>query len=183
MDDVAFRVANRLVGNDPGTSALECTMSGPTMRFSHHAVSRCGAVMDADLDGAPVAWRTADRRGSRPGVSGWSGGDAAHAYFAVRDGSDVPEYLGRARRSCSADRRARGARLAPGDVLHGETGDPGLRPRGRSTTWCRTARTIGACRVLSGPHADPDFFTDADIAMLHDTEWEVHHHSERTGCA
>ena len=36
-------------------------------------------------------------------------------------------------------------------------------------------------RVLAGPHAAPDFFTDADIEMLHDTEWEVHHHSDRTG--
>ena len=35
MDDVAFRVANRLVGNDPGLPALECTMSGPTLRFAH----------------------------------------------------------------------------------------------------------------------------------------------------
>src|SRR6185369_1355873 len=36
-------------------------------------------------------------------------------------------------------------------------------------------------RVLPGPHADPDFFTPADIAMLHRVEWEVHHHSDRTG--
>ena len=35
--------------------------------------------------------------------------------------------------------------------------------------------------MLPGPHAAPDFFTPDDIAMLHTTEWEVHHHSDRTG--
>jgi len=35
--------------------------------------------------------------------------------------------------------------------------------------------------VLYGPHGAPDFFLDEDIAMLFDTEWRVHHQSDRTG--
>ena len=35
--------------------------------------------------------------------------------------------------------------------------------------------------VLYGPHGAPDFFRDEDIAMLFDTDWKVHHQSDRTG--
>jgi urea carboxylase len=38
-----------------------------------------------------------------------------------------------------------------------------------------------ALRVLPGPHTAPDFFTAGDIEMIYATEWEVHHHSDRTG--
>ncbi|HEY6870294.1 MAG TPA: carboxyltransferase domain-containing protein, partial [Novosphingobium sp.] len=36
-------------------------------------------------------------------------------------------------------------------------------------------------RVLYGPHGAPDFFTEADIAMLCATDWQVHYNSSRTG--
>jgi urea carboxylase len=36
-------------------------------------------------------------------------------------------------------------------------------------------------RVLYGPHGAPDFFTDADIAMVVGADWQVHYNSNRTG--
>ncbi len=38
MDDLAFRFANRLVGNRVDAAALECTMTGPALRFANEAV-------------------------------------------------------------------------------------------------------------------------------------------------
>jgi urea carboxylase len=35
--------------------------------------------------------------------------------------------------------------------------------------------------VLIGPHAAPDFFTDADVATFFSSEYKVHHNSARTG--
>jgi urea carboxylase len=35
--------------------------------------------------------------------------------------------------------------------------------------------------VLDGPHAAPDFFTEADIEMFFSTDWQVHYNSTRTG--
>src|SRR4029450_10393928 len=35
--------------------------------------------------------------------------------------------------------------------------------------------------VTPGPHAAPDFFTDADIRAFYDADWEVHYNSSRTG--
>ena len=52
MDHLALRLANRLVGNDEGASALECTVSGPKLKFHHRAiVCVAGADMQPEIDG------------------------------------------------------------------------------------------------------------------------------------
>ena len=186
MDDVAFRVANRLVGNRPGTAALECTMAGPTLRFAHQTViALAGAVMDADLDGEPVSWHAAiDVEAGQVLRLGAATDTGARAYVAVRDGIDVPEYLGsRATFVLGRFGGHAGRALAAGDVLHVGTVGAAAGPRGRFMHDGLTAAFAHdwRVRVLPGPHAAPDFFTDADIEMLHETEWEVHHHSDRTG--
>ena len=35
--------------------------------------------------------------------------------------------------------------------------------------------------VLYGPHGAPDFFTNEDIEMFFNADWEVHYNSARTG--
>lgn len=186
MDEVGFRVANRLVGNRPGAAALECTMVGPTLRFAHRSViALAGAVLDADIDGAPVDWNAAiDVEPGQVLRLGAATGAGVRTYLGVRDGIDVPEYLGsRATFVLGRFGGHAGRALVPGDVLH--VGDPGAAagPRGRFGADDFTAPFPHdwRVRVLPGPHAAPDFFTDADIEMLHETEWEVHHHSDRTG--
>ncbi|MGH8446533.1 MAG: biotin carboxylase N-terminal domain-containing protein, partial [Solimonas sp.] len=57
MDARSFALANRAVGNAPGTAALECTMAGPTLRFHGDAViALAGAGMPATLDGIAVPY-------------------------------------------------------------------------------------------------------------------------------
>ena len=52
MDALAFRLANRLVGNAEGAAALEMTVAGPTLRFNCDSViALAGADMGAELDG------------------------------------------------------------------------------------------------------------------------------------
>ena len=51
MDEVSLREANLAVGNPEGAPALECTASGPALRFSHDTlVCLGGAVAAASLD-------------------------------------------------------------------------------------------------------------------------------------
>ena len=63
MDDLSFRLGNRLVGNDEGAAGLELTVNGPTLRF-HRAATIClTGEMAATLPppataGAPVAVAT-----------------------------------------------------------------------------------------------------------------------------
>ena len=46
MDDLAFRLANEIVGNAPDAAALELTLIGPTLRFPHDAII---ALTGADM--------------------------------------------------------------------------------------------------------------------------------------
>ncbi len=94
-DPHSLHVANLLVGNDPGTAALEITLTGPRLRFRRAAtIALCGATIDAHADGIALpGWRPialpagcvlslgACRRGAR-------------AYLAVDGGIDVPVVLG-----------------------------------------------------------------------------------------
>ncbi|MGV8254738.1 hypothetical protein, partial [Pseudomonas aeruginosa] len=51
MDDFAFRLANRIVGNHPAAAGLEFTLQGPTLRFHCDAtLALTGASCPADLD-------------------------------------------------------------------------------------------------------------------------------------
>ena len=126
MDEVSLREANLAVGNPEGAPALECTATGPALKFSHDTVVCLGgAVAVASLD-AP------DARGGRP-VPWWEpftvpagatltigaiGGPGLRCYLAVRGGFDVPSYLGSASTFTLGRFGGHGGRaLAVGDVL------------------------------------------------------------------
>jgi len=55
MDSWSFRLANVLVGNEPGTAALECQFMGPTLKFNgDRVIAITGADMSPKIDGNPV---------------------------------------------------------------------------------------------------------------------------------
>jgi len=55
MDDLAFRLANQIVGNTPGLAGLELTGKGPTLQFGVDSIiALTGARMTAQLDGSPA---------------------------------------------------------------------------------------------------------------------------------
>jgi urea carboxylase len=183
MDSLAFRLANRVVGNPAGAAGLECTVTGPTLRFNRAAtIALAGADMGATLDGRPVAmWAPLE---VKPGMTlelrGAKGG-GARTYVAFAGGLDVPAYMGsRATFTLGKFGGHGGRALRAGDVLRiadapagpPQPLPPSLRPA-YPTDW--------EVRVLHGPHGSPDFFTHADIDMIFSTAWKVHHHSDRTG--
>ncbi|SFM97875.1 urea carboxylase [Variovorax sp. OV329] len=188
MDDLAFRLANRLVGNAEQAAGLECTMSGPALRFHHDAlVAVCGAEMKLTLDGAPVSlWRAIPvRAGSVLKIAAVGEGGGSRAYLAVRGGIDVPAYLGsRSTFTLGQFGGHAGRTLRAGDMLHlgGEVAETDAQalPAAAIPAYgnATTAWDVG---VLYGPHGAPDFFTDGDIAVFFDTEWQVHYNSSRTG--
>ena len=53
-DSLSFALTNAALGNDPYAAGLECTMTGPTLRFLHDgAVAIGGANMNPHLNKAP----------------------------------------------------------------------------------------------------------------------------------
>ena len=180
MDDLAFRIANQVVGNDAAAAGLEVSFTGPTLRFDAPAViAVTGAAMDADLDGTPVPWwePVSVDAGSVLRL-GAIVGPGCRTYLAVRGGLDVPSYLG-SRSTFLLGRFGghQGRALAAGDVLR-FTPAPPISAEIEPVPAYATRWEIG---VTDGPHGAPDFFTPAGIDAFFAAEWEVHHHSDRTG--
>jgi urea carboxylase len=184
MDHLALRLANSLVGNPECMAALEFTVTGATLRF-HSAAVIClaGAEMTASIDGIAVPyWQAISvAAGSTLKIQDIPGA-GYRTYLAIQGGLDVPDYLGSKSTFMLGKFGGHAGRaLRSGDVIHlNQTGgqlpaktiDPVIIPT-YSHHW-----EIG---VLYGPHAAPDFFTDADIEMFFGADWQVHYNSTRTG--
>jgi len=185
MDDLAFRVANALVGNAPDAAALECTMTGPTLRFrAPVAFALAGAEMGATLAGAPVPLhRAMQARAGDVLRLGVAAGAGSRAYLAFRGGLQVPAYLGsRATFTLGLFGGHEGRALRTGDVLH--VGEAGPLPLPQGTIPPALIPTLSrqvTLAVLYGPQGAPDFFTEEDIATFFGATWTVHHNSSRTG--
>jgi urea carboxylase len=180
MDDLSFRLGNRILGNPEGTAGLEVTASGPILLFEAAAtICLTGADFGATIDGVAV------KRGVPLAVEagqtlamGRASGGGMRGYILIAGGLDVVPYLGSAATFTLGQFGGPAARaLVAGDVLHfgdaavGEQQDAPLPELGRE--W--------ELRVLYGPHGAPDFFTPADIDAFLAAEWQVHYNSNRTG--
>ena len=189
MDALSHRLANRLVGNDEQTAALELTAAGPTLKFNCDAVvALAGAAMSATLDGQPFpVWQARPVKAGSVLKLGAIVGAGLRSYLAVQGGFQVPDYLGSKSTFTLGQFGGHGGRtLRTGDVLPIVSAHPdNFRDAGRRKALPAKLHTpvtheweIG---VLYGPHGAPDFFTDDDIRTFFATEWEVHYNSSRTG--
>jgi urea carboxylase len=183
MDDLSFRLANRIVGNPLGAPALEITLTGPTLRFNVDAVvALTGAEMPATVDGRPIPYgRAVEVPAGRTLRLGAARSAGARAYLALRGGLDVPRYLGSAATFMLGGFGGHGGRaLRAGDVLRLGGTTPIAAPSWDAVPGPEIASAWDIA-VLYGPHGAPDFFTDDDIATFFATEWRVHYNSDRTG--
>ncbi|HQF56811.1 MAG TPA: urea carboxylase, partial [Fibrobacteria bacterium] len=191
MDDEAFRIANRIVGNHPSAAGLECTLVGPTLRFhASGTVALAGAVCDARLDGDPVPmWSPIHVRPGQILTTGRAT-SGCRLYIAFRNGLDVPVYLGsRSTFSLGQFGGHAGRLLRAGDML--PVSDPS---RAACTTPAPVAAPMPASSgivpsygndweigVVYGPHGAPDFLTLEAVDQFLSSSWKVHHNSNRLG--
>ncbi len=185
MDDYAFRVANRLVGNPDAAAGLEITLSGPTLKFNLATTfALCGAEFEADLDGNAVPWWTAVhvRAGSVLRIKQVKSA-GCRLYLAVRGGFDVPDYLGsKSTFSLGKFGGHAGRTLRHGDVLPVARVEEPFAPVVQApAVLIPTYSSQWTLSVLYGPHAAPDFFTEEFIEVFFQTEWKVHYNSNRLG--
>jgi urea carboxylase len=185
MDDLAFRLGNRLLGNDAAAAGLEITVTGPTLRFNCATrICLTGAPLQAELDGTAVPWwQPIEVAAGSVLKLGKLTGAGARAYLAVQGGIDVPDYLGSKATFTLGQFGGHGGRpLRVGDVLHLPPlaeGVPVVEALGREL--CPAYTDHWELHVIYGPHGAPDFFTDQDIATFFASDWEVHYNSSRTG--
>jgi len=165
FDLAAYRLANRLVGNDPGAAALEITLGGLVLHaLDAVTVALTGAACPGLDVGAPTTLRAGDTvRLGRPELG-------LRSYLAVRGGIAVPAQL----RSRSTDTLSG---LGPAPLRAGD-----YLPIGRSSGKVAdgTAPAAGPAsqlRVRMGPR--DDWF--ARPAALLDAAWTVRPDSNRIG--
>lgn len=179
MDRRALAMANALVGNDPGTAAIEFMNLGGTFACEGGDLRLALAGPDCamTIDGSPVPPRTAAilKEGQVLQVGHPRGG--AFAYLAVAGGFDLEPQLG----SLSFHPRARlgglnGAPLQPGDRLP-------CRPEAQDGEPKQLSADMpdedGPIRVMLGPQ--DDYFTEEAIRTFLEGEFTVSPQADRMG--
>lgn len=191
MDDLSSRVANILVGNDPGTELLEATLVGPELLFHEAAVvAVCGAELPLTLDGnqQPLWSRIVIDRGQTLKL-GRVAADGTRAYLAVKGGfPQVPMFLGS--KSTAPELGfggVQGRKLQVNDILAldldsgrwaKEATDLSI-PKGSVPSFnVNTAVTV---YCIDGPYGSEDILTLEGQTTLYDSEWTVSHNSSRSG--
>jgi urea carboxylase len=186
MDSLAFRIANELVGNDVESAALEVTLAGPELKFGSDTIfAISGADLMPTLDGEAIAlWSVIHAKAGSILKCGAASGPGLRAYIAFRGGLDVGSYL----QSQSTFMLGKfgghaGRAVRTGDVIHLLETDAGAAVPDKVVSNAAIPKYTNAWQigVLYGPHGSPDFFQDDDIEMLFNTDWRVHHQSDRTG--
>lgn len=170
-DRAAYRLANRMVGNDDGSAVLEVTFGGLVLRANADVVLVTTGARSAGMPhNAPLTLAAGQRLVLGPAVTG------ARTYVAVRGGIDVPKVLG----SRSTDLLAG---LGP-DVL--SVGD--RLPIGHSTgpmpgVDVAAVREPEAGKIVVQVQPGPrrDWFTDAAWASLLTQCYTVTAQSNRVG--
>ncbi|WP_338616253.1 urea carboxylase [Achromobacter sp. E1] len=191
MDDYAFRVANRIVGNAPDAAGIETTLIGPTLRFHGDAVvALTGASCAATLDGEPVPmWQPIFVTSGQVLATGRAL-SGCRSYLAVRNGLDVPVYLGsRSTFALGQFGGHAGRTLRVGDMLPvvrpelaGATAaPPETLPQAAPAALIPEYGNTWEIGVLYGPHGAPDFFQPDAIDAFFAADWEVHYNSNRLG--
>jgi urea carboxylase len=186
MDDLSFRIGNRVLGNAEGSAGLECTKSGPALRFrSGGLVCVTGAPAPVTLDGAPVPqWQAVSVPAGGVLDVGTLNGPGMRCYVLVAGGLAEPQYLGSvATFTLGGFGGHDGRALRAGDVL-AATGSGDGQGACNARASIEDQPSIGTrweVAVTEGPHGAPEFLTRADIDTLVGTDYTVHFNSDRTG--
>ena len=181
MDLKAFRTANLLVGNDPGESALEATVLGPTLRFDQsNVIAVTGADMVPVLNGQPcpmyqaVAVKAGDQLRLGAAKTG------CRSYLAFAGGLDVPQVMGsRATALQNQVGGYQGRKLAKGDQVGFRAPNTALAAPRIAPVPAPTGKEV-TIRVILGPQ--DDMFTKEGINAFLSQPYTVSKDFDRMGC-
>lgn len=159
-DPIAYELGNRLVGNPPGTGALEATLHGPELRFDRPTtIALTGAT-------TPQV-RTVESLDVGRCVGG------VRTYISVRGGVVVEPVLGS--RSTDLLTGLGPAPLRAGDVI--QVGPEPAELPGSGSGRAMPERPV--LRVVPGPR--DDWFTSTALETLCAEPWRVSSSSNRVG--
>jgi biotin-dependent carboxylase-like uncharacterized protein len=182
LDAYSARVANLLVGNRADAALLECTLAGPTLRFTRAVrIALTGAPVEAEAQGVALpGWRPVELpAGSVLQLGACRSG--VRSYVAIDGGIALPPLLG----SAATDLRAgfgghAGRALRAGDRLALQPAAYRFERVGFAPWWIDPAPDLSfadeqTVHVLPGHDA-----TLPAAALLH-RRWRVSAQSDRQG--
>lgn len=182
MDDYAFRLANRVLGNDHRAAGLECTSAGPILLFHHDAFI---AVV-----GGPAILYVEDEKVEREKPIKVLAGQTlrfgtiesgCRTYIAFKGGLQVPEIFGsRSTFALGKTGGHCGRPLRIGDIIPFHK-DANVIPLEAITPALPQYSSLWVLQVMPGPHAFPDFLSETAFKDLFESSWKVHYNSNRVG--
>lgn len=182
FDSWSFRLANLLVGNEPGEAGLECQFMGPSLRFERDTVvAVTGADMAPTLDGGDLEmWRSHKVKAGQVLALG-PARKGARAYIAVAGGIAVPLVLGsRATFHMAGIGGMEGHAIKAGQILPvgAGKGTPGRRVKSSARPEIENRR-VWPIEAVRGPN--DDWVDEAAHARFVSVDWKLQARSNRTG--
>jgi biotin-dependent carboxylase-like uncharacterized protein len=179
MDRPALALANVLVGNPPGTVAIELALAGARLQVAGGSVrvALAGAVGSLKIDGRAVAALTSATAHDGQTIDIGAARTGMYFYLGIAGGLALPATLG----SLSLHHRSgigglQGRPLRAGDRLPLTLAEPG----GPELTLPEPLkREAGPIRVVLGPQ--DDHFTEAGIATLVGSDYAISEQADRMG--
>ncbi|MDR1944501.1 MAG: 5-oxoprolinase subunit PxpB [Synergistaceae bacterium] len=183
MDEISFRVANRLIGNGDNAPALEITMMGPKLKALGEAlIAVTGADLSLTVNGSPAAMYRAIKISAGDVISFGQPVSGMRAYLAVTGGVSVPVVMG----SSSTGLNARiggfkGRKLIAGDVLNRVNAKIpesfiGCRVDPKELYFGADDETF---RVIPGP--ETEHFTPEGVRTFYSSEYTLGENTDRMG--
>jgi biotin-dependent carboxylase-like uncharacterized protein len=187
LDPVALRVANLLVGNEPGAGGLEVLYLGPTIEIEADSVRMSFAGAAATVEILPDASASSGarietmrsvlvKRGEVVRVGSLTGG--ATLYIGVEGGFDIPPILG----SISTNIRGGTGGWQGRAVIAGERLPLGrMQVPDRSECRAEGINLRAPRRIRAVPGPQDDYFDAAEVVKFFGQEYTVQSGSDRVG--
>jgi len=182
MDSWSFRLANILVGNEPGTAALECQFMGPALKFnSDRVIAITGADMSPKIDGAPVPlWESLEVKKDQILEMAFAT-VGARSYIAFSGGINTTPWLG----SRSTFHKAgvggiNGKAIQDGQIipLNKSKSITGRKIK-KSSIPVMSTNKKWSVEVVKGPN--DDWVDEKGHKMFLNSDWKLQSKSDRTG--
>jgi len=182
MDSWSFRLANVLVGNEPGVAGLECQFMGPTLKFnSDRVIAITGADMSPKIDGAPVPlWESLEVKKDQILEMSFAT-VGARSYIAFSGGINTTPWLG----SRSTFHKAGvggidGKAIQDGQIipLNKSKSITGRKIKKNSIPVMSTNKKWSV-EVVKGPN--DDWVDEKGHKMFLNSDWKLQSKSDRTG--
>ena len=182
MDSWSFRLANVLVGNEPGTAALECQFMGPTLKFnSDRVIAITGADMSPKINGKRVPlWESLEVKKDQTLEMAFAI-IGARSYIAFSGGINTTPWLG----SRSTFHKAGvggidGKAIQDGQIIPlNKSKSVAGRKIKKSSIPVMSTNKKWSVEVVKGPN--DDWVDEKGHKMFLNSNWKLQSKSDRTG--